>query len=191
MSKPGKCVVFLLCLVLSIAILVGVPGLVVLLSPRSRAGRVIRRLRGEAVYTQLANDLAEDVETKIGMEKLQTWAADVLYRYDAGEIDVSHDHGSWDPVPIEILPAKEIPPYLRVMRKESPAVEVHILTRTPNRAGKAECIQVSWARHGILVGPPSYVPRSERGEKPVLYLGKSYLYLRKLKPGVYVYAFEK
>jgi hypothetical protein len=67
------------------------------------------------------------------------------------------------------LRTAEVPPILEHKWPEPPKVFVH---RSPS--GQSDYIVVSWDLYGILVGTPSY-------------LGDNPWYLRRVRPGVYVY----
>jgi hypothetical protein len=53
---------------------------------RTTLGRIVRWCLGDGIDVQKAEDLAEDIEKKIGAEKLQAWSEETMARYKANEL---------------------------------------------------------------------------------------------------------
>lgn len=126
---------------------------------------------------QAADDLAEDIETKIGAVKLQAWCEETLARYKANELLTDGNSPYWSYGDIK-LADEEISEFIKnVWPKQpdaplpQPDVSIQIDT-----SGEPVYIAISWYLHGILVGPTDYVETYH------------YWYLRQVKPGIYVYA---
>ena len=133
---------------------------------------------------QAADDLAEDIKTKIGAVKLQAWCEETMARYQAGELITDGNSPYWSKGDIK-LAEEEIPEFIKnVWPKQpdaplpqpdaplpQPDVSIQIDTN-----GEPKYIAISWYLHGLKVGPTDYVETYH------------YWYLRQVKPGIYVYA---
>jgi hypothetical protein len=132
-------------------------------------GHVVRFLAGESGAEQTANDLADELQGRIGATKLQQWAVGVLARYQGRTLRLAGRASYWSEGSVKLAPA-EVPTYLTHTWPETPEVSVRL-----SPAGQPECVVVGWYLYGIFVGPPSY----RATENP--------WYLRQVQPGVYVY----
>lgn len=149
---------------------------------RTTLGRIVRWFFLDGgVCAQRANDLAEDIEKKIGAEKLQAWCEETLTRYKANELLTDGNSPYWSAGDIT-LADEEIPEFIKdVWPKQlldgipkQPDVSIRIA-----KNGEPKYIAISWYLHGVMVGPLEYVENF------------NYWYLRQVKPGVYVYGQEK
>ncbi|MDH4238972.1 MAG: hypothetical protein OEW48_05385 [Phycisphaerae bacterium] len=148
---------------------------------RTTLGRIVRWvfLDGGTV-AQRANDLAEDIEKKIGAEKLQAWCEETMTRYKANELLTDGNSPYWSAGDIK-LADEEIPEFIKnVWPKQPDAIlpEPDVSIYIAND-GEPKYIAISWYYCGVMVGPLDYVERY------------SYFYLRQVKPGVYVYGKDK
>lgn len=144
---------------------------------RTRLGRIVRWFFLDGgMCAQRANDLAEDIEKKIGAEKLQTWCEETMTRYKTNELLTDGNSPYWSFGSIK-LADEEIPVFIKNVwpKRLRAGLQEPDVSVTYN----GDCIAISWYLHGILVGPKDYV---ENG---------TYWYLRQVKPGVYVYGVEK
>ena len=150
------------------------------LSFRTNLGALISLFQGDWIDDrQAADDLAEDIETKIGAVKLQEWCEETLARYKANELLTDGNSPYWSYGDIK-LAEEEIPEFIKnVWPKQpdaplpQPDVSIYI-AKTKNSEPKY--IAISWYLHGVIVGPTDYVETYH------------YWYLRQVKPGIYVYA---
>lgn len=149
---------------------------------RTPLGRIVRWFFLDGgVIAQYANDLAEDIEKKIGAEKLQVWCEETMTRYKANELLTDGDSPYWSAGDIT-LADEEIPEFIKnVWPKQPDAIPQHqpdVSIRTAIN-GEPIYMAISWYLHGVMVGPLEYVENFD------------YWYLRQVKPGVYVYGVEK
>jgi hypothetical protein len=148
---------------------------------RTTLGRIVRWCWGDGLIVQKADDLAEDIEKKIGAEKLQTWCEETMTRYKANELLTDGDSPYWSAGDIT-LADEEIPEFIKnVWPKQlldgipqQPDVSIRIATN-----GEPKYMAISWYLHGVMVGPLEYVENF------------NYWYLRQVKHSVYVYGVEK
>jgi hypothetical protein len=134
---------------------------------------------GEKTYVQIVEDMAEDIETKIGAAKLQAWSEETLTRYEVGELLTDGNSPYWSGGDIK-LADEEIPEFIKnVWPKQPDAIlqepDVSILIRN----GEPLSLAISWYPYGVIVGPTSH-PVSPP-------LGFDYTYQRQVKPGICVY----
>ncbi len=147
---------------------------------RTTLGRIVRWCLGDGLIAQHADDLAEDIEKKIGAEKLQAWCEETLTRYKVNELLTDGNSPYWSQGDIK-LADEEVPEFIKKVWPK----QLHAGLQEPDVSVKLdkydvpECIAVCWYLHGILVGPKDYV------------VNGTYWYLRQVKPGIYVYGVEK
>lgn len=144
---------------------------------RTTLGRIVRWFFLDGgVCAQRANDLAEDIEKKIGAEKLQAWCEETLTRYKANELLTDGNSPYWSQGSIK-LADEEIPEFIKDVWPEP----LHAGLQEPDVSVtlNGDCIAICWYLHGILVGPTDYVEYD------------TFWYLRQVKPGIYVYGVEK
>ena len=146
---------------------------------RTPLGRIVRWFFLDGgVIAQYANDLAEDIEKKIGAVKLQTWCEETMMRYKANELLTDGNSPYWSAGDIK-LADEEIPEFIKdVWPKPPDAIlpepDVSILIRN----GEPVSMAISWHSYGVIVGPTDYVEYD------------TFWYLRQVKPGIYVYGVE-
>ena len=130
---------------------------------------------------QAADDLAEDIETKIGAVKLQAWCEETMMRYKANELLTDGNSPYWSAGDIK-LADEEIPEFIKnvwpkqpdAIPQHQPDVSIHIA-----KNGEPKYMAISWYCYGVMVGSSDYVE----------FIDPSYL--RQVKPGIYVYTIEK
>ena len=144
---------------------------------RTTLGRIVRWCLGNGIYVQKADDLAEDIEAKIGAKKLQAWCEKTMTRYKANELLTDGNSPYWSYGDIK-LADEEIPEFIKnVWPKQpnailpEPDISIDIA-----KNGEPKYIAISWYLHGVIVGSTDYVETYH------------YWYLRQVKPGIYVYA---
>ena len=147
---------------------------------RTRLGRIVRHCLGDGLAVQRADDLAEDIEKKIGAEKLQAWCEETMTRYKANELLTDGNSPYWSAGNIK-LADEEIPEFIKNVWPKQPApneqkpdVSIRIDTN-----GNPEYMAISWYLHGVMVGSSYFV------------VTHPYFYLIQVKPGIYVYVIEK
>ena len=148
---------------------------------RTTLGRIVRWCIGDGLVAQYADDLAEDIEKKIGAVKLQAWCVETMMRYKANELLTDGNSPYWSAGDIT-LADEEIPEFIKnVWPKQlldgipqQPDVSIRIAKNS-----EPKYMAISWYLHGVMVGPLDYVETYD------------YWYLRQVKPGVYVYGVEK
>lgn len=147
---------------------------------RTTLGRIVRWCMGQGIDVQKADDLAEDIEKKIGVVKLQAWCEKTMTRYKANELLTDGNSPYWSAGDIT-LADEEIPEFIKnVWPKQpnailpEPDVSIRIATN-----GDPKYMAISWYDCGVMVGPLDYVENY------------GYSYLRQVKSDVYVYGVEK
>ena len=146
---------------------------------RTTLGRIVRWCLGDGIDVQYAEDLAEDIETKIGAVKLQAWCEETMTRYQAGEL-LTDGNSPYRFLGDINLAEEEIPEFIKNVWpkqpdaiKQEPDVSIHIA-----KNGEPIYMAISWYSYGVIVGPTDYVETC------------CYWYLRQVKPGIYVYVIE-
>ncbi len=132
-------------------------------------GHIVRFVAGEPGAKQTANDLADEVQNRFGVNKLQEWAVGALARYRSRSLRLDGKAAYWSQG-TKKLASTEVPSFLTHTWPETPEVSIRL-----SPTGQPECIVIGWYLYGIFVGPPTY----KATENP--------WYLRQLQPGVYVY----
>ena len=118
------------------------------------------------------------VKTRADLDKLQGWAEEALEAYDRGELAMVNEASlSVWPGDAARVAESAIPGFLRqgVFRTWSGVPSVGISSE--DRLGPA--VVISWAFHGILVGRRDYELDVEGYHCPE--------YVRRIRPGVYLY----
>jgi hypothetical protein len=148
---------------------------------RTSAGRIIRWAKGEHLYKQYINDLAENVRKDKSLTGLQPWAEELLQKYQHGEA-VTNGISSYELVgPVVDVSPNEVPGFLRASLiktngwgEEEPSIFIKL-----SAGGEPECVILGWYQYGLAVGNTNYTLTFD-AYKSV-----------EAKPGIYAYYFYK
>jgi hypothetical protein len=143
---------------------------------RTTLRRIVRWCQGDGITVQKAEDLAEDIEKKIGAVKLQAWCEETMTRYKANELLTDGNSPYWSAGDIK-LADEEIPEFIKnVWPKQPDAIlpEPDVSIRIAKNS-EPKYMAISWYSYGVMVGPLDYVETY------------SYSSLRQVKPGIYIY----
>lgn len=137
---------------------------------------------GEKTYVQMADDLAEDIETKIGAEKLQAWCEETLASYKANELLTDGNSPYWS-VGVITLADEEIPEFIKNMwpkQPDAPLQQPDVSIGIHKNNAELNYIAISWYQYGVIVRPRGYI-----AAPPSTFF--DYTYQRHVKPGICVY----
>ena len=124
-------------------------------------------MEGESGAEQTANDLADEIQSRVGGAKLQRWAVGVLAHVGSKPVKAGGESTYWGSGIYELVQVK-VPSFLVHIWPEEPKVFVR-LSSTGQKS-----LDITWGLYGICVGPPGYKA------------GNPY-YLRQVQSGIYTY----
>jgi hypothetical protein len=145
---------------------------------RTTLGRIARWCLGDGIVAQRADDLAEDIEKKIGAVKLQAWCEETMMRYKANELLTDGNSPYWSAGDIT-LADEEIPEFIKNIWPKPPVHRPDVSIGIHKNA-ELNYIAISWYQYGVIIRPRGYIaaPPSNSFD---------YTYQRQVKPGICVY----